>query len=67
MTTRRIEKPGRTEVTVTLAKGETHWCPGSTKKEFVGPGIVRYDDDATGYTTLLVDLCTARVRYKDKS
>ena len=64
MTIDKVQKPGRTEVTVTLDKGETHWCPGTTKKEFFGPGVVRYDDDDSGYTTLLVDDCTAKLRHK---
>lgn len=60
----RAELPGREEVTITLEAGETYPGIGTTKKEFVGPGVVRFIDHNFGYTTLLVDETTARLRYK---
>ena len=51
--------------TTVLKEGETHWTPGSTKREFFGPGtVVIYTDRYGGAAQYHIERTTAKVRYK---
>lgn len=65
MTIDKTEHPrGRTEVTITLEKGETYPVPLSAGKEFVGPGVIHYIEGEDGGIDIQALVSTARVRLK---
>jgi hypothetical protein len=54
-----------TDTTVVLKKGEVSWTPGSTKREFYGPGVIVYrEDNQNGCIGIDWERTTAKVRYK---
>ena len=63
----KVDFKGGSEITITLEKGETYPAIGSTKKEFYGPGIIKFTHYDVGHTILHCDYTTAHLRYKASS